>query len=314
MTMRVNRQGAFFVFLAAIFILPICISGASSQFILSLAIKIMTLGIAAMSLDLLLGYAGLMSLGHAASVGLGAYTVAISALYGLDSIIIQLALVFVVVGLWSLISGSVSLRTSGVSFIMITLAFGQMAYFFCTSLSAYGGEDGLVLATKSQLGGVPVFQNQTSLYYVTIGCFVLIVGFCRLMVRSKFGRVLRAIHDNPERVRSLGFSPYRYQLTAYSISGILAGFAGLLLVADTEFASPAYMTWQRSGDLIIMVLIGGSGSLYGAAFGAGVYVLASEALSDFTSHWRLPFGLLLVLLSMFTRSAFKRGAKNLGGR
>ena len=188
---------------------------------------------------------------------------------------------------FALVTGWISLRTKGVYFIMITLAFGQMLYFLMISLSAYGGDDGLTLQARSTLAGQAWLENDVFFYYlvfaILIGCYFL----ARSIIGARFGRVLRGTRDNALRMQAIGFSPLPFQLTAYVIAGILAAIAGTLLANQAEFVSPAYMTWQRSGELIIMVVIGGMGTLTGGIIGATVFLLLEELLSSFTQHWKL---------------------------
>jgi branched-chain amino acid transport system permease protein len=184
---------------------------------------------------------------------------------------------------------------------MITLAFGQMLFFLATSLAAYGGDDGLTLASRSLVFGSAMLKNDTVLYFVVFGFMAATWLLLRAIVASRFGRVLRGISDNPVRMQAIGFAPYRYQLTAYVISGLIAGIAGCLLANQAEFVSPAYATWQRSGDLIFIIVLGGLGTLHGAIIGAAVFVLLAELLSGFTEHWGMIFGPLLVLVVLFAR-------------
>ncbi len=181
---------------------------------------------------------------------------------------------------FALFTGAISLRTRGVYFIMITLAFGQMLFFLAISLAAYGGEDGLTLAARSTVFGAPVLKNNVTLYYVAFGALLLFYLLIRSIAASRFGRVLRGIKDNRVRMEAIGFAPYRYQLAAYVIAGMIAGIAGWLLANQVEFISPAYGSWQRSGELIFMVVLGGLGSLHGAIIGAAVFTLLVEMLSQ----------------------------------
>jgi branched-chain amino acid transport system permease protein len=299
------------VLLLAMFaIVPLAASFGPKSFILALATRVMILGIAAMSLDLLIGYGAMISFGHAAFVGIGAYSVAILASHGINELPIQLATALVVCGLFAVLTGAISLRTKGVYFIMITLAFGQMLFFLTTSLAAYGGDDGLTLASRSFIFGSAMLKNDTVLYFVVFGFMAATYLLLRAVVASRFGRVLRGISDNPIRMQAIGFAPYRFQLTAYVISGMIAGIAGCLLANQAEFVSPAYATWQRSGDLIFIIVLGGLGTLHGAIIGAAVFVLLAEFLSGFTEHWGMIFGPLLVLVVLFARG----GISGLFGR
>ncbi len=287
-------------------IVPVAAKFGAEGHLLSIFTRVMIFAIAVISLDLLIGYAGLVSFGHAAFIGLGVYTVGIFSAHNVTDLLIQFPAVIAVTAGFALLTGAISLRTTGINFIMITLAFGQMAFFVATSLAAYGGDDGLTLAAKSTLGGVPLFANAWSLYYVVFACLLAVFLLCRIMVASRFGRVLRGARENHARMEAIGFNPFPYRLTAYVIAGAIAGLSGVLLVNYAEFASPAYMTWQRSGELIIMVLLGRICGIHGAIVGATLYLLLEEYLSSLTVSWRIVFGLLLILIAIFSRDGFPR--------
>jgi len=286
---------------AALALVPLAAQFGATGFILALLTRTMILALAAMSLDLLIGCGAMISFGHAAFLGIGAYAVGILSSHGIDDAFVQLGAAFAVAGLFALATGAISLRTRGVYFIMITLAFGQMLYFLATSLAAYGGDDGMSLPSRSRIFSAPLLKNDLTLYYVVFGVLLALYLMCRAIVASRFGRVLRGIKENPVRMEAIGFAPYRYQLTAYVIAGLIATFAGCLLANQSEFISPAYATWQRSGDLIFMVVLGGLGSLHGAILGAVVFTLLEEYLSGLTEYWGLIFGPVLVLVVLFAR-------------
>ncbi|WP_349644674.1 MULTISPECIES: branched-chain amino acid ABC transporter permease [unclassified Bradyrhizobium] len=285
----------------ALALVPLAAQFGAAGFIMALLTRTMILALAAMSLDLLIGCGAMISFGHAAFLGIGAYAVGILSSHGIDDAFVQLAAAFAVAGLFALVTGAISLRTRGVYFIMITLAFGQMLYFLATSLAAYGGDDGMSLPSRSRIFGMPLLKNDLTLYYVAFGVLLALYLICRAIVASRFGRVLRGIKENPVRMEAIGFAPYRYQLTAYVIAGLIATLAGCLLANQSEFVSPAYATWQRSGDLIFMAVLGGLGSLHGAILGAVVFTLLEEFLSGLTEYWGLIFGPLLVLVVLFAR-------------
>jgi branched-chain amino acid transport system permease protein len=280
---------------------PLAAGFGPRAFILALVTRIMVLSIAAMSLDLLIGYGGMISFGHAAFIGIGAYSVAILASHGIDEFFVQLGVALGVSGLFALLTGAISLRTRGVYFIMITLAFGQMLFFLTTSLAAYGGDDGLTLASRSLVFGSKLLKNDIALYFVVFGLMLGTWLLLRAIVASRFGRVLRGVSDNPIRMQAIGFAPYRYQLIAYVIAGMIGGVAGCLLANQAEFVSPAYSTWQRSGDLIFIIVLGGLGTLHGAIIGAALFSLLAEFLSSTTEHWGMIFGPVLVLVVLFAR-------------
>lgn len=271
------------------------------RYILGLLARVMIFAIAAVSLDLILGYGGLVSFGHAAFIGLGAYAVGILAAHGITDIVLVLPVTLAVCALFALGTGAVAVRTRGVYFIMITLAFGQMAYYTATSLAQYGGDDGLRLDHRSTFLGEPIAAGPFAFYYVVFGALVLFYLLTRMIVSSRFGRVLRAARQNPVRAETLGFNVGAVRLTAYVIAGMIAGVAGFLLANHILFVSPAYMSWQRSGELIVMVVLGGMGTLHGAVIGSLAFLLIEEFLSTVTEHWKVIFGPLLVLVVLFAR-------------
>lgn len=297
-----------FLILAAI---PVLALIRSEDYLLSLFERLMIFAIAALSLDLLIGYGGLISFGHAAFVGLGAYAVGILSAHGVQDAVIALPVALLSSALFAYVTGVVCLRTKGVYFIMITLAFGQMVFFTASSLAPYGGDDGLTMAARNTLGGFAFFRSEGSLYYLIWGCLLGAYCFCRMLVGSRFGRVFRGAKENALRMETIGFNVYRFQLAAYVIAGMMAGLSGFLLANATEFVSPAYMSWQRSGDLIIMVILGGLGSLHGAIIGAGAYLLLEEWLSAFTEDWKVIFGPFLVLVVLFARGGLLGMGKDL---
>jgi branched-chain amino acid transport system permease protein len=297
----VSGLGIASIIFAAFAVLPLLANAIGDSFLLVIATRIMIFAIAALSLDLILGYGGMVSFGHAAFIGIGAYTVGILARSGVTDYALQALAAIAAAGLFALVTGAISLRTKGVYFIMITLAFGQMAFFFMVSLSAYGGDDGLTIAARSTLAGTPVFRSDLTFYYAVFALLLAFFLLARTIIASRFGRVLRGIHDNTERMRAIGFSPLPYQLAAYCIAGAVAGIAGTLLANQTEFVSPAYMSWQRSGDLIFMVMLGGMGTLIGPILGAAGLLLLEEFLPGVSEHWKLGLGVILILVVLFSR-------------
>jgi branched-chain amino acid transport system permease protein len=285
----------------ALAVLPIAALSTGSGYLISLGARVMIFAVAAVALDLLVGYGGLISFGHAAFIGLGAYAVGILAAHGISDALIALPAALAVSGLYAFLTGIVCLRTKGVYFIMITLAFGQMAFFTASSLAPYGGDDGLTIAARSTLAGFALIKGERAFYYVVLGCLLGSYLFCRALVVSRFGRVLRGAKENPIRMAAIGFPVYRFQLATYVIAGMLGGLSGFLLANATEFVSPAYMSWQRSGELIVMVLLGGLGSLDGAIIGTAAYLLTEEWLAGFTENWKVIFGPVLVLIVLFAR-------------
>lgn len=308
---RVLLPAVMFLLLALV---PLAVALGMPAGWLALLTRAMIFAIAALSLDLILGVGGLVSFGHAAFIGIGAYVTGIMITEGRSEALMILPVVLAACALFGAITGAVCLRTRGVAFIMITLAFGQMVYFLAQALSAYGGDDGLTLYEKSTLLGLAPFANRTSFFYTVLaalgGAYLLIRG----LVASRFGRVLRAARENPTRVSVTGFDVTRVRLAAYVISGMLAGLSGFFLANHTEFVSPAFMSWQRSGELIFMAVLGGVGSLHGAIIGAIAYLIAEDALSHLTEHWRAIFGPLIVLFVLFTRGGIVGLLRKLGSR
>ena len=282
-------------------ILPAFAQFGAEGYILSLVMRVMIFAIAAMSLDLILGYGAMVSFGHAAFIGIGAYGAGILMQHTVDDFFIQLAVALGGSAVFALVTGALSLRTKGVYFIMITLAFGQMAFFFFVSLAAYGGDDGMTLRTTPQIFGQDWLAHRHVLYYLIFACMFGVYLFLRAIVRSRFGRVLRGAKENPVRMAAIGFNPYRFQLAAYVIAGTICGLSGFLLAHQTEFIAPAFMTWQRSGELIVMVVLGGMGTLHGAIIGAAAFLILEEMLSRITQDWKLIFGPFLVLVALFAR-------------
>jgi branched-chain amino acid transport system permease protein len=282
-------------------LLPVAISALGGGYLLLLGERVMIFAIAALSLELLIGVAGLVSFGHAAFLGVGAYAAGILASHGHGTLVLALPAALAASALFALLTGAIAVRTRGVYFIMITLAFGQMAFFVATSLSPYGGDDGLTWPTRTLVFGTRVLKSETVFYYVILACLAGTYVVAGRLIASRFGRVLRGITDNERRMQAIGFAPYPYRLTAYTMAGAACGLAGFLLGNQVEFVSPAYMHWQRSGELIMMVLLGGTGTLYGPVLGALAYLLLEEGLSRLTEHWKVILGPLLVLLVLFGR-------------
>ncbi|MEM1307239.1 MAG: branched-chain amino acid ABC transporter permease [Pseudomonadota bacterium] len=297
---------ASLVLFALIACVPFLATVWGGSYLISLVTKAAVLAIAVVSLDLLIGRAGLVSFGHAAFLGLGAYVTGIGLQEGIEDAVTLLTLVVVASALFALVTGALSLRTTGVYFIMITLAFSQMLFFGFSSLAAYGGDDGLTLWSLSTVFGTDVLQTELGKFYVILAVLVAAWAFVNAVAASRFGRVLRAAKEAPVRVETLGYSVYTYRLVAYVIAGVIAGIAGFLMAHHAEFVSPAISTWQRSGDLIIMVVLGGMATRTGPILGALFLVLVEEALSTLVTDWRLIFGPLLVLIVLYARGGLAR--------
>ena len=281
--------------LLALIALPFVANSFGEAFYIALATRILIFALAATSLNLILGFGGMVSFGHAAFLGVGAYTVVILSQMGVVDASVAWPTAMVVAGLFALLIGAVSLRTQGVYFIMITLAFAQMMYYLVVSFIAYGGDDGMSLPARSRIGFLDM-SNDTHFYYVTLlACVVVLVLIARVL-NARFGHVLQAIRENEVRMQSLGYAVFRYKLCAFIMSGALAGLAGALLANQSGFVSPAMMQWSQSGMLMMMVILGGVGHLYGGVWGAIVFLLLEETLSHFTIHWQLGLGALLLMV------------------
>jgi branched-chain amino acid transport system permease protein len=294
---------------------PAIASALEMPFYIGLFSRILIYALAAVSLTLILGYGGMVSFGHAAFLGAGAYVVGILAFHGMeespfinwpivvmgtDNAFIAWPIAVLVSAGLAMIIGAVSLRTRGVYFIMITLAFAQMIYFFFVSLEKYGGDDGLSLLSRNRLGSLDL-SDDTTYYYI---CLALLIGFLFLSYRlmnSRFGMVIRGCKENETRMGALGFPTYRYKLVCFVIAGAGAGLSGALIANQTEFVSPSFMHWTVSGEILIMVVLGGMGTLIGPVFGAAALLLLEEFLSRYTEHWMLALGPTLIFVVLFTR-------------
>ena len=281
--------------LLALMALPFVANVFGEAFYIALATRILIFALAATSLNLILGFGGMVSFGHAAFLGVGAYTVAVLAQIGVVEAWVAWPAAMVVAGLFALLIGAVSLRTQGVYFIMITLAFAQMMYYLVVSFKAYGGDDGMSLPARSRIGFLDMF-NDTHFYYATLLACVAVLVLTARVLNARFGHVLQAIRENEVRMQSLGYAVFRYKLCAFIMSGALAGLAGALLANQSGFVSPAMMQWSQSGMLMMMVILGGVGHLYGGVWGAIVFLLLEETLSHFTIHWQLGLGALLLMV------------------
>jgi branched-chain amino acid transport system permease protein len=285
---------------AALALVPLATAATNEPFYLDLIQRMMIFAIAAVSLDFILGYGGMVSFGHAAYLGIGAYAVAVPALHGIESAWVQWPLAVGVSALTALLIGLVSLRTSGVYFIMITLAFAQMLYYVGISIEAWGGDDGMRLARRSQLPPLDL-ADRYAFYYVVLALLVLVLWLGGRVVASRFGTVVRATKANEPRMGAIGFFTFRYKLTAFALAGGVCGLAGALLANQTEYVTPSFMHWTRSGEIMVMVILGGMGTLVGPVLGAAAYLLLENVLSGWTVHWQAIFGPLLVLVVLYAR-------------
>ena len=289
------------VLLAALALLPVYVELGGSRFLLTLFTRIIILAMAAVSLNLILGFGGMMSFGHAVYLGIGGYAVGMLAHEGIYSGFVQWPVALAASALFALVIGALSLRTRGVYFIMLTLAFAQMAYYVVAGLARYGGDDGLTIYKRSQFFEPINLSNKTQFYYICLALLYASIYLVWRIVNSRFGMVIQGSRSNDTRMRAIGFPTFRYKLTCFVIAGVLCGLAGALLANHTDFVSPAMMYWTRSGDLIIMVVLGGMGSVVGPVFGAVALLVLEETLSGFTEYWQIILGPLLLLIVLFAR-------------
>jgi branched-chain amino acid transport system permease protein len=308
-----------FVVLALV---PVAAAVGGSPFLIRVFTRVLIFAIAAVALNLVLGFGGLMSLLHAGLFGIGAYTVAILAQHdfagelflnvvpGTSELLVSLPIALLMSVIASALLGIVSLRTSGAYFIMITLAFNQMLYYFFVSLQKYGGDDGLQVLSSTTIAG---FDSTARIpfYYVCLATLALTVVLISRIVDSRFGLVLRATAQNEGRVVALGISPLRYKVIAFVISGAITGLAGGLWTNGQQFVSPADMSWIRSGDFVLMAVLGGTAYVAGPVVGASAYLLIELVLSLWTTYWQLPFGLLIVLVVVVLRNGLVGAGRDL---
>ena len=289
------------VVLAGMALLPLHAVLTGNSFLMSLCTRIIILAMAAVSLNLIMGFGGMVSFGHAAYLGIGGYVVGILAKEGVDSGFLQWPLALAVSALFALAVGSLSLRTRGVYFIMITLAFTQMLYYVAIGLDRYGGDDGMTIYRRSQFGGLLDLSNRTAFFYLCLALLLLTTCLIWRIVNSRFGMVIRGARSNERRMRAIGYPTYRYKLVCFVIAGTLCGLAGVLLANHTDFINPAMMHWTRSGDLIVMAVLGGMGTVLGPVLGALALLVLEEVLSGITEYWQIIIGPIFLLVVLFAR-------------
>ena len=325
------RNIAIVALLAALVLLPLYTGLSGNRFLLTLFTRIIILALAAVSLNLMLGYGGMMSFGHAAYLGIGGYAVGILAFEGIGSGFIQWPVALIAASaLFALVIGALSLRTRGVYFIMITLAFAQMAYYICAGIARYGGDDGLTIYKRSEFVGPVSLSNKVQFYYICLALLLAAIYLVWRLVNSRFGMVIQGSRSNDVRMRAIGFPTYRYKLICFVIAGTLCGLSGALLANHTDFVSPSIMYWTRSGDLIIMVVLGGMGSLFGPVFGAVALLVFEELLPALirllgtpmfgeqaaraSEYWQIVMGPLLLLVVLFARGGIDGLLRKLSGK
>ena len=285
----------------------------------SLFTRMLIYSIAAISLNLVLGYGGMACFGHAAFFGIGGYTVAVlfkhfqlgEPLWGLipgtTSLLITLPAAMMAGGLLALAIGMLSLRTAGVQFLMITLAFAQMLFFLFSSISLYGGSDGMTVRRRNELPGLDL-RDDTVFYYLVLAIMLLVLWISRRIIRSPFGLTLGGIRQNERRILALGLNPYRYKLAAFVIGGMGGALAGALMVNQGRFVTPDMLAWTKSGEFMVMVILGGSGTLLGPVLGAFALTGLEDQLGripGWSEHRMFAMGLLLILVVLFARGGLQ---------
>ena len=301
--------------LVGLLLVPLWAAVVDAPFTITLATRVSILALAAVGLNIALGVGGLVSLGHAIFFGIGGYSMGVLAFHAQSYTPLQLAgltiagsksmpIIWItaisISALAAFAIGALSLRTSGVYFIMITLAFGQMFYYFFISWSAYGGEDGLSIHVRNSF---PALNTLVPLQFFGV-CFALlclVLLFNARLARSPFGLALNAARQAPARAESVGLSPRRLKLVAFIISGAITGLAGALFADLNRFVSPAMFSWQLSGELMILVILGGVGRVVGPVAGAVVFVLLEHFLVELTDFWHIFLGAILLIIVLFAR-------------
>lgn len=303
------------ILLVAFACVPIASNLLGEPFYIRMFTRIMILALAAMSLDLIIGYCGVVSFGHAAYLGLGSFVVGVLSFHASNpgdpapallqmlashNALVSWPLAMLVSGFAALLIGLVVLRTSGLYFLMATLAFAQMLFFFFIALPTYGGQDGIQLEGPSQFPGIDL-GNRVHYFYLVLAILTVVFFGLRRLVNSRFGLVIRGTKDNERRLQCLGYSTFPYRLAAFVLAGAIAGLAGALLACNEQFVSPSDMSWARSSELMAMIIIGGFGTLAGPIAGAVIYVLLEYTLGNFTTHWQMIFGPLLIVIVLVGR-------------
>ncbi len=311
---RPSREAVANAVLAlALLAAPLIALQAGEPYYVNLSTRVAILAMAGVGLNLALGYGGMVSFGHAAFFGLGGYVAGIAAhhafnydlfmawpveLEGTNQLLAIWPVALLVSGLAALLIGAFSLRTAGVQFIMITLAFAQMIYYFAISFPDYGGEDGLPIYTRNALPGLNTFDPLT-FFLVAYGALMLAIGFTWVIMGARFGAALQAARMNETRLATTGIAPYPVKLTAFVLSGMITGLAGALFADLNGFVDPSMLSWHRSGEIMIFVILGGVGRLFGPVAGAALFVLMELFIGQWTEHWMLVLGLVLLTVVLF---------------
>lgn len=319
-----RKKIVIFLIFAVLLLLPFIAAGLNNSFLINMGTQFVIYALAAISLDLILGYGAMVSFGHAAFFGLGGYVVGIVAYHmgmgetifgwaGSESALVLWPLAMLSAAITGLVMGFLSLRTSGVQFIMITLAFAQMGYFLFVSLKQYGGDDGTSIANTSQFFGLNL-GGVYEVYVVSLVLLILATWWTARLRVSPFGMVLRGARQNARRVRAVGFPANHYLLVAYVLSAMLCGVAGMLLANLNAFASPSTLSWIISGDLVVMLVLGGLGTVFGPVLGALAFLGMEEILKAFTDHWLAVFGLVIVFIGLLGKAGIAGFLESLSQR
>jgi branched-chain amino acid transport system permease protein len=307
-SLRTPRGLATAIILIVMAVLPLLTQTFDQRYLLSIGTRVVIWSIAAISLNMILGYGGMVSFGHAVFFGIGGYAVGILATHDIASGWIQWPVGILAAALWACLIGALSLRTRGLYFIMITLAFAQLVYYVGVGLEAYGADDGLNIS-RSRFPGLIDLRDKASFYWL---CFALLCGtlwFCGRFANSRFGYVIRGAKSNDLRMTALGFPVFRYRLAAFTVAGAFGGLSGILLANEGAYISPAMMSWVKSGDLIVIVVLGGMGSLFGPLYGTIAFFVLEESLKPLLDliakgwgeYWQIVFGPMLVLVALYAR-------------
>jgi branched-chain amino acid transport system permease protein len=308
---------------AALALLPLAALAIGQPFYVVFATRVLIYALIATSLNLLIGYGGMVSFGHAAFVGAGAYTVALLMPAGIVSAWLLWPASLLAGAFIAFLIGALSLRTRGVSFIMITLAFAQMAYYLVLSLRALGSDDGLTLSVRPSLGfpslGFPSpgfldLDHDATFYYVALAILLGALALARGLLNAPLGRALQGIRDNETRMEAIGFATYRLKLLVFVIAGAAAGLGGGLLASLNGLVGPDLLHWTVSGLLMIMVILGGAGRLLGGALGAAVLLIAEELIAEHTIHWPLGIGVVLLAVVLFAPQGLSGSLSRLARR
>lgn len=292
-----RRIAAVFVLLGLL-ALPWALRAAGQDFYVSFASRVLIMALAATSLNLVIGFGGMVSFGHAAFFGTGAYGVAVLAEAGVNAAWIAWPAAVAIAGLLAVLVGAISLRTRGVYFIMITLAFAQMIFYLVVSLKAWGGDDGLPLTQRSAFGSLDL-RDDSTFYFVVLALLACALFMLDRIAHSRFGRVIQSIRENEVRMEALGYPVYSFKLVCFALGGALAGLAGALMANQAGLASPSLLHWMQSGILMVMIVIGGVGSVFGGVAGAVLMLVCEEAFVEITPHWQIGLGLVLLAVVLW---------------